>query len=214
VSDKLSEELKKIHECGDYGNCLEGLSEKAEVLENRSSGAIEGVPKGWKIKRIGKPIIHKETFLNAFGDITFCDSNMGDNKVYVIIERDVQIIDMSQCKVDVEYRARSQSKWYIDTFSNMENHIYCSNDYFLRVRQDHYFSFEILNRNIPGGLLIQLKLHGFNDNSTIYRSEDISEAYQLGTMRGYPITGIKVIGTQDGWAYAHELGGELNKAEN
>jgi len=211
-SDKLSEELKKIHECGDCGNYLKGLSEKAEALENRSSGATEGVPKGWKIKRIGKPIIHKETFLNAFGDITFCQSNMGDNKVYVIIERDVQIIDMSQCKVDIQYRNSDQehkNSWSIIEYDALDDNIFIDESD-IRVRQDHYFSLSVGEREIPDGLHVSLKLHGFDDHCTIYRSEDLDATWKLGTMRGFPVLGVKVLGAHDGYAYAHEL----NKVEN
>ena len=30
---KLSEQLKQEHECGDFGNALEGYSERAEAME-------------------------------------------------------------------------------------------------------------------------------------------------------------------------------------
>ena len=44
---KLSEQLKQDHECGDFGNALEGYSERAEKLEydldtaNSIAGALE-----------------------------------------------------------------------------------------------------------------------------------------------------------------------------
>lgn len=37
---KLSETLKEYHECGDFGEALEGLSERAKELEDR----IENLP--------------------------------------------------------------------------------------------------------------------------------------------------------------------------
>ena len=32
---KLSEQLKQDHECGDFGNAIEGYAERAEALEDK-----------------------------------------------------------------------------------------------------------------------------------------------------------------------------------
>ena len=68
---------------------------------------IEGIPEGWKVKRIGYPEIGEYLLSSKDKVLEFTDIIQAglliDFNISVILERDIKIIDMSKCKVDVEY---------------------------------------------------------------------------------------------------------------
>jgi hypothetical protein len=200
VSNKLSEVLKEIRVAGDCGGYLEGLSEKAEALENRSNGHIEGVPNGWKFVRWCYAS-NKDRFL--------CDES---NKVLTwqykdksvvklaIVECDVQVIDMSKCRVDCEYE--TNRGWII---ANSKSGLF-SSGCSVRVRQNHYFGWRGGECPLPEGVKVKVR----------FRDDDID--YQTGNAKDFnwmhdchdvdssiEIVGYYALGAMDTHVYAHEL---------
>ena len=166
--------------------------------------SIEGVPKGWKIKAIKKHSCDKH-YINKLGEAQKCLGGLCDfSDVVTIIERDVQVIDMSQCLVDVEYECEDSIGDKFWAISSDSKSAYPK----VRVRQDHYFGWQGGECPLPDGLIVELSFRGGE-----IACKKVSDASKYCWTHGLPditdsdieIIGFEVLGTADTHAYAHEL---------
>jgi len=164
--------------------------------------SIEGVPEGWKIKGILKGR-DGDSAIDSYGKvITLSGCDVG--YYHTIVERDIQIIDMSQCKVDIEY-SRDGVKWEIDRHSEMGS----DDDWMHRVRQDHYFGWKGGECPLPEGLVIRVLTRESDELSEPMPVEECHYnwvwSYHVPI---FDIIGFEVIDTNETHVYAHEAGGE------
>ena len=127
---------------------------------------IKGIPEGWKIKEIG--VARREDYIPAVNaDAEIVSATLEDiyNNplaiVQCILERDIKIIDMSQCKVDVEVKFGEGDVWHIKDpkcFHEIKGELYS-----WRVRQNHYFGWQGGECPLPEGLKV----------SVVYRCGDV-----------------------------------------
>ena len=181
--------------------------------------SIEGVPEGWKIKGILKGC-DGDSVIDSYGKvITLSGCDVG--YYHTIVERDVQIIDMSQCKVDVEFKPKGvvnkPHNWSIDKSELIADPDFLEmND--VRVRQDYYFGWQGGECPLPDGVHVVAYYRarvngGVNAGDSVTTASSTIKASDLNWSHGenrseMDIMGFEVLGTADTHIYAHELGGE------
>ena len=182
---------------------------------------IQGVPEGWKVKRIGSakdddyiPWFNYEQdkiVATKYSDVF----DLVHRPACCIIEREVKIIDMSKCKVDIEIQSTLyKDDWRIDSCDSLQRckFILSRNDPdFLdgknyRVRQNHYFKITSFEKIVPDGLCLYVER--LIDGLPIWSHEE-SHAINWNDETS-DILGFVVEGNAQGYAYKHEIeGGEV-----
>lgn len=168
---------------------------------------IEGVPQGWKIdciKHFGGACDENRYIIGYDGNpIKFGDlNNFSPQSQYVFISRDIKIIDMSKCKVDIEYSSPEfDAGWAIAKSRDR----FLGNKCNIRVRQNHYFGWQGGECPLPEGLMVRCtyysSLQGF---SQIRSKKNISHRINFLDIN---LTSFEVLGAAEGYAYKHEIEG-------
>ena len=170
---------------------------------------IKGVPDGWKAVEYRRA---KE------GDyvIDFCADELaplyvlsGSTNIGIpdlIIERDIKIIDMSKCKVDIEIQSTTyEDDWRIDSCDSLEDPDFLDGKNY-RVRQNHYFGWEGGECPLPEGLLLRVANHFVSCGVlNICSIKTLSHETDFSCLS---LSGFEVLGAANGYAYKHQIGGE------
>lgn len=174
------------------------------------SNKIEGVPEGWKIKRIGSardddyiPWFDYEKdkiVAKKYSDVF----DLVNRPACCIIERDIKIIDMSKCKVDIEFQCSSENNWSIAKFDDFDD-IEIVEDDKIRVRKNHYFGWQGGECPLPEGLLIRATFaESRQDVLHIYSMDAISHDLEFDNPC---LIGFEIKRPCKGHAYKHEIEG-------
>ena len=175
---------------------------------------IEGVPEGWRIKGILKGA-KGEKAINGYGQIVTIDDYHAQY-YHTVLERDVQIIDMSQCKVDIEIQSTLyKDDWRIESFDSLKDPDFLAGRN-VRVRQDYYFGWQGGECPLPDGLIVRIRIakaekieHGAGVVFSVTSFEDKRLISKNINWKSKELIGYTVLGTADTHAYAHEIeGGE------
>lgn len=177
---------------------------------------IKGVPEGWRatdyrVAKVGDYILSMDKDLKYIVVKIDHEMDIDDYSLSLIIERDIKIIDMSQCKVDMQHReldGAGNEIWNICESPKILNLSDSDLDDY-RVRQNHYFGWEGGECPLPDGLLLKITNH--------FASGDVLnicsiKAFSHETDFSCPsLTGFKVLGVANGYAYKHEIEGSDNE---
>tara|TARA_R110002020_G_scaffold472593_1_gene700891 strand:+ start:1872 stop:2381 length:510 start_codon:yes stop_codon:yes gene_type:complete len=165
---------------------------------------IKGIPEGWKIKEIGTPK-SGDYYLNVHGTAEALKSKNVQTKNWIILERDIKIIDMSKCKVDMEYRGEN-----ISTGEEVWDVCRHDNDCWIqtRVRENHYFGWQGGECPLPEGLKVSV-VYRFGDVQVGSSSDQMLRNEFLAgenSPHDNDIIGFISHGPDDTHAYQHQIG--------
>jgi len=164
---------------------------------------IKGIPEGWKAKeydfvKVGDYVPMVGTDGSFAQKIPRGSCHIG--RLDLIIERDIKIIDMSKCKVDVEYYSDTINDWIVCDKDQALKAVSVEN---LRVRENHYFGWRGGECPLPHGLCITVFYRdGSNHNLLTYRDPEIwAHKYNAGS----DAIGFVVNGSAETHAYQHQI---------
>ena len=185
------------------------------LVVNKMTDKIKGIPEGWKAKEYKLleegdyiPIPNKDKFVPSRITRDYILNNF--SAVHgLAIECDIKTIDMSQCKVDVEYQdvnGRGELKWFAASCDDK-----LTGNPKIRVRENHLRGWhgwegcDNVDCPLPEGLDITI----FFRNRQQHRCSDYAECYTWETdLSICDIVGFIVHGTAEGYAYQHQMEGE------